>query len=1059
MTTGDPLVVVGAMKPLPTLTKPLRSVDTGPRSRRRRCASAPTPAPCRPPAWWGRRWWRSCWRRLPREVRRRSHRRRAAAPSRLRGAHRVEALTQQPPAARSCFVGFMGAGKSSAARAVAAELGIEALDSDRELERELGEPIEAFFDREGESAFRAREEEVVLELLGPRPTPGVIALGGGALGSERVREALGATPSSTSRSRRGRLAARLGQGPAARPRPRALRAAARRPPGALRGRRRRALPPARARAVRRALPALQALRAAPRGHPARVGRAGVGRLPGLLRPRLLDAASSGPTDGRRFVVTDEQRGRAARRAGRPPRDRARGRGAQDARQRRGRAARAGARRGRSAATSWWRWAAAWWATWPASAPRSTSAACATCRCPPRWWPRSTPPTAARRASTSRRARTTRAPTTSRAPCCATRRARDAARRGGRRRLRGGRQDRADRGRPALGARARGGRSPTTRSCSAACARSSRWWPRTSATPAAARCSTWATPWATRSRRPPATRRYRHGEAVALGLLCALRLSGKSALRDEVAELLEARGLPLTFDRRHVDEVLALSRATRSAEGGEVPFVLVEAPGEVTPGHEVGRDALRAAIEEVLAVNNRVAVLHGVNLDALGRRDPEVYGTLTLTELEVQVRRSAHELGLEASFSQTNHEGEYCEQLHRAGERSDGLVLNPGAWTHYSYAIRDALEVAGLPAVEVHISEVDEPRGVAAAVGDPRPVRRPRAGQGRGRATARRSRCSARRCEARRRRPAGRAAAPRTSSTPARHRPDERPLPHRLHGHERRRRRQRATSGSSSPTSATSSRRPAGAGEFERLPAGRDLLGDLAPRLRGRAGFDDANMSVKAHRQLSEAVNDGVELVPAGGLVEHLREVKDEGEVAAMRAAAELADEVYEYVAERGLAGRTEREVAGGPRARDARPRRRRIPRSRRSSPPARTARCRTPSRATWRSRATRSWWSTWAARWTATARTARAPSPRASSGELATEVYDLVLNAQLAAPRRRPGGASVRDVDAAARVADRGGRPRRAVRPRAGPRRGPRGARGPAADQDRRAASCGPATR
>jgi Xaa-Pro aminopeptidase len=99
------------------------------------------------------------------------------------------------------------------------------------------------------------------------------------------------------------------------------------------------------------------------------------------------------------------------------------------------------------------------------------------------------------------------------------------------------------------------------------------------------------------------------------------------------------------------------------------------------------------------------------------------------------------------------------------------------------------------------------------------------------------------------------------------------------------------------------------GEFERLPAGRDLLKDLAPRLKGRAGFDDEHMSVKAHRRLSEVMPQGVELVPAGGLVERLREVKDDHEVATMAAAAELADSIYSYVAERGLVGRTEREVA------------------------------------------------------------------------------------------------------------------------------------------------------
>jgi 3-dehydroquinate dehydratase-2 len=105
--------------------------------------------------------------------------------------------------------------------------------------------------------------------------------------------------------------------------------------------------------------------------------------------------------------------------------------------------------------------------------------------------------------------------------------------------------------------------------------------------------------------------------------------------------------------------------------------------------------------------NRVEVMHGVNLDQLGRRDPQHYGDVTLTELELRVKQFAHELGLEPTFSQTNHEGEFCENLHRAPEMADALILNPGAWTHYSYAIRDALEIAALPAVEVHLSSVGE----------------------------------------------------------------------------------------------------------------------------------------------------------------------------------------------------------------------------------------------------------------------------------------------------------------------------------------------------------------
>jgi 3-dehydroquinate dehydratase II len=107
------------------------------------------------------------------------------------------------------------------------------------------------------------------------------------------------------------------------------------------------------------------------------------------------------------------------------------------------------------------------------------------------------------------------------------------------------------------------------------------------------------------------------------------------------------------------------------------------------------------------VRNRVDVMHGVNFDVLERRPGSHYGGLKLTELEVRIKHFARELGLEPRFSQTNHEGEFCELLHRAIGSADGLVLNPGAWTHYSWAIRDALEISGLPAVEVHLSEVDD----------------------------------------------------------------------------------------------------------------------------------------------------------------------------------------------------------------------------------------------------------------------------------------------------------------------------------------------------------------
>ena len=109
-----------------------------------------------------------------------------------------------------------------------------------------------------------------------------------------------------------------------------------------------------------------------------------------------------------------------------------------------------------------------------------------------------------------------------------------------------------------------------------------------------------------------------------------------------------------------------------------------------------------------ATSNRVEVMHGVNLDQLGRRDRELYGTLTLAELEQQIDGEARALGLQTRFFHTNHEGQFVEHLHSLrgpSAEADAILLNPGSWTHYAWAIRDALEIAGLPALEIHLSDV------------------------------------------------------------------------------------------------------------------------------------------------------------------------------------------------------------------------------------------------------------------------------------------------------------------------------------------------------------------
>jgi 3-dehydroquinate dehydratase II len=116
---------------------------------------------------------------------------------------------------------------------------------------------------------------------------------------------------------------------------------------------------------------------------------------------------------------------------------------------------------------------------------------------------------------------------------------------------------------------------------------------------------------------------------------------------------------------------------------------------------------------------RVEVMHGVNLDQLGRRDPLLYGTLTLPQLETRIEADAEELGLETRFFQTNHEGAFVERLHALEGHADAVLLNPGSWTHYAWAIRDALEIAALPALEIHLSDVEarEPWRRVSVIGD------------------------------------------------------------------------------------------------------------------------------------------------------------------------------------------------------------------------------------------------------------------------------------------------------------------------------------------------------
>ena len=501
------------------------------------------------------------------------------------------------------FVGFMGAGKSTSARSLAAELGVEALDSDRELEAELGEPIEGFFDREGEEAFRAREEEVVLRLLA-RPDAGVVALGGGAPGSERVREALRAhtvvhlevDPEDAWRRATGRgrpLARDRGRFDQLHADREALYASV---ADAV-------VPRAGGReAARRALPALLALRdARARGVGVRMvwASASSGSYPVFVGHGLIGADFFHPDDARRFVVTDANVAGVHRVTGEHTVAIAAGEEHKTIatvesvlRQ----LARAGAERGDVVVAV------------GGGVVGDLAGFCA--------------------AIYQRGIRHVQVPTTLVAQV-------DSAYGGktgvdlpeGKNYAGTYHQPSAVVCDPAtlatlppqehaagyaevvktaliaggpLWARVRTG-GEVDEETIVGCLRTKLATVAADERDAGLRqvlnlghtvghAIEAATGYA----------RYRHGEAVALGLLAALRLSGKDALRREVAELFAARGLPASFSGASVDEVVTRTQRDKKRTGGKVPFVLVEAPGDVTPGHDVAPGDLRAAVEEVAA---------------------------------------------------------------------------------------------------------------------------------------------------------------------------------------------------------------------------------------------------------------------------------------------------------------------------------------------------------------------------------------------------------------------------------------------------------------------------
>ena len=502
------------------------------------------------------------------------------------------------------FVGFMGAGKSSSARSVAAELRTPALDSDRELEARLGEPIESFFDREGEPAFRAREEEVVLELLAGAGPGGVVALGGGATGSQRVRDALRShtvvhvevTPDEAWRRATGK-----GR-PLARDRGRfdQLHADRRAVYESLAHA---MLPPAGRDLARRALGSLVALRDARTAGADSLrllwARSASGDYPVFTGRGLIAHGFFHPADGRRFAVTDEHvaglhRVAAEHTVAIPAGERAKV--LQTVELVLSRLAEAGAERGDVVAAV------------GGGVVGDLAGLCA--------------------ALYQRGMRHVQVPTSLVAQV-------DAAYGGktgvdlpeGKNYAGVYHQPSAVLCDPAAldtlpAEEHAAGYAEVVKTALVA---GGRLWALVRQGGEVSEevilgCARTKVDVVTDDERDAGRRqvlnlghtvahaietatgyaRYRHGEAVGIGLLCALRLSGRDALREEVAGLLGARGLPLAFAGAQPQDVAALCDRDKKRAGGRVPFVLVEAPGEVTGGHVVPSGELLAAIEEVHA---------------------------------------------------------------------------------------------------------------------------------------------------------------------------------------------------------------------------------------------------------------------------------------------------------------------------------------------------------------------------------------------------------------------------------------------------------------------------
>ena len=211
----------------------------------------------------------------------------------------------------------------------------------------------------------------------------------------------------------------------------------------------------------------------------------------------------------------------------------------------------------------------------------------------------------------------------------------------------------------------------------------------------------------------------HGEAVFYGMRAAIRLSEKCGMMPQP----KARGLDkwiaaleLPGAKCSADNLLTAIQSDKKTASGKLRWILLRDAGKPVISHDVPDQVVRECAEWLVEVTRsgaeaisiprrrRVVILNGPNLNLLGTREPSVYGSTTYEELSKQCYEWADDLNFDLLIRQSNHEGEFAELIQWARRWADGLVLNPGAFTHTSVAVRDALAAANMPAVEVHLSD-------------------------------------------------------------------------------------------------------------------------------------------------------------------------------------------------------------------------------------------------------------------------------------------------------------------------------------------------------------------